>query len=167
MTRRENHLHHMENYTHIPQKPNHAQGWWSVHLSPQIYKDEVRNYFSNDMIKNLWTTYGKIDMNDLTANETKIKQQWDPPTPIETLFKQLKDGREFAASGIEIISDSQLVRFGYDIMTNTGVLSILCTKRRNKKTGDQNWTKFITHFTAAVKDYNKNITSSDMKYSAA
>lgn len=122
---------------------------------------------ANDMMKHLWNTYGKIDMNDLTANETRMKQQWAPPTPIEALFKQLKDGQAFAASGKETISDSQLVRFGYDIMTNTGVLSRPCTKWRNENTGDQTWPKFMTHFTAAVKDYNKNITSSDMKYSAA
>ena len=121
----------------------------------------------NDMMKHLWSTYGKIDMNDLTANETRMKQQWAPPSPIETLFKQLKDGQAFAASGKETISDSQLVRFGYDIMNNTGVLSRPCTKWRNEKAGDQTWAKFMTHFTAAVKDYNKNTTSSDMKYSAA
>ena len=121
----------------------------------------------NDMMKHLWSTYGQIDMNDLTANETRMKQQWAPPTPIETLFKQLKDGQAFAASGKETISDSQLVRFGYDIMNNTGVLNRPCTKWRNEKSGDQTWAKFMTHFTAAVKDYSKNTTSSDMKYSAA
>ena len=98
-----------------------------------------------------------IDMNELTANEARMKQQWAPPTPIETLFKQLKDGQDFAASGKETISDSQLVRFGYDIMANTGVLGRPCTKWRNKKTADQTWNKFMIHFTTAVKNYNKNV----------
>ena len=122
---------------------------------------------ANAMLKHLWTTYGMIDMNDLTANEARMKQQWAPPTPIEALFKQLKDGQDFATSGNETISDSQLVRFGYDIMSNTGVLGRPCTKWRNQKSSDQTWDKFKLHFTAAVKDYSKNITTSDMKYSAA
>ena len=130
-------------------------------------RTKYANVTVNDMMKHLWSTYGKIDMNDLTANETRMKLQWAPPTPIETLFKQLKDGQAFAASGKETISDSQLVRFGYDIMNNTGVLNRPCTKWRNEKSADQTWAKFMTHFTAAVKDYNKNTTSSDMKYSAA
>ena len=105
-------------------------------------------------------------MNSLTANKARSEQQWVPPTPIEVLFKHLKDSQDSTISGNENISDSQLVYFGYDIMTNTGVLGRLCTKFRNQKPTDQTWDKFKTHFTTAVKDYDKNKITGDVKYSA-
>ena len=115
----------------------------------------------NDFMKHLWTNYGAVDIADLTANEERMKAQWIPPTPIETLFKQLKEGKEFAEEGGETISDGQLVRYGYDILTATGVFTKDCNKWRKKKAADQTWKKFQTYFTAAAKDYAKNLTSAD------
>ena len=57
----------------------------------------------------IWDTYGTIDDADQTLNEQHMKQQWMPPTTIETLFEQLDDGKLFAAKGNEIIDDSQLM----------------------------------------------------------
>ena len=56
-----------------------------------------------DLMTYIWDTYGGIDDADQTLNEQRMKSQWMPPTPIETLFEQLDDGKLFAAKGHEII----------------------------------------------------------------
>ena len=153
------------------------QTWRTTHtlLKNQILSNCADEYISdlkdprtkyatvtfNEMMKHLWTNYGAVDIADLTANEERMKTQWMPPTPIETLFKQLKEGKEFAEEGGETISDGQLIRYGYDILTATGLFAKDCNKWRKIKKGDQTWKKFQTHFTAAAKDYAKNLTSAD------
>ena len=39
-----------------------------------------------DLLQHIWNTYGKIDDADHTLNEQRMKAQWSPPTPIESLF---------------------------------------------------------------------------------
>ena len=59
------------------------------------------------LLTHLWKEYGTIN----------------PPTPIEDLYLQLRDGREFATEGQETIDDSQLLRLCYDNISNTGLFT--------------------------------------------
>ena len=74
-----------------------------------------------DLMTYIWDIYGGIDDADQTLNEQRMKRQWMPPIPIETLFEQLDDGKLFAAKGHEIIDDTQLMRWAYDNIKNTGL----------------------------------------------
>jgi len=78
------------------------------------------------LMEHIWTTYGKITTSDLTANEERMYVDWNPPTPIETLYEQLIDGQQFALKGGETIHDSQLVRKGYEILEKTGLFNEDC-----------------------------------------
>ena len=71
------------------------------------------------LLEHLWKNYGKTQENDLSANETMMKTAWHPPTPIEELYKQLRNRQKFAKRGNEEISDSQLIRYAYDNVFNT------------------------------------------------
>ena len=106
----------------------------------------------------LWDTYGTIDDADHAKNEESMKQPWTPPEPIDTLFEQLKQGQEFAAKGKEIISDSQLVRWGYQNIKNTGLFNRECEKWRTR-TETKTWDDFVDHFNTAYDDYLKYDTS--------
>jgi hypothetical protein len=75
------------------------------------------------ILQHLWTEYGNITSQDLTANYAAMTAKWNPPTPIEDLFLQLRDGQEFAADGNESISDSQLLRLCYDNVNSTGLFN--------------------------------------------
>jgi hypothetical protein len=48
------------------------------------------------LLTHLWTTYGTISSHDLSINYNKMTTQWNPPTPIESLFRQLREGQQFA-----------------------------------------------------------------------
>lgn len=56
----------------------------------------------NILLKNLWTTYGEVDIANLTATKTRMKVQWAHPYPIEYMYKQLTDCKEFASQGSKI-----------------------------------------------------------------
>ena len=73
------------------------------------------------LLTHLWTTYGQITEADLSTNESRMYADWNPPTPIETLYEQLTEGKRFAARGNELIDDSQLARKGYNIVKKTPI----------------------------------------------
>ena len=62
------------------------------------------------LMEHIWITYGKITTSDLTTNEERMYTNWNPPTPIETLYEQLTDGQQFAMQEGETIHNLQLVR---------------------------------------------------------
>jgi hypothetical protein len=118
------------------------------------------------ILTHLWTTYGKVDQTDQTANEQRMRAQWNPPSAIETLFEQLEDGQSFASRGDETISDSQLVRWGYENVLQTGLFDRDCAKWRKKTSVDRTWANFKIFFATADDDRSKNTTASEATYTA-
>ena len=119
------------------------------------------------LMTHIWTTYGAVDDADQTQNEMRMKQQWNPPTPIETLFEQLEDGKHFAAKGHEVIDDTQLIRWAYDNIKRTGLFDRDCEKWRKKPHADKDWTSFQQFFLEADEDRKKNsTTASEATYTA-
>ena len=119
------------------------------------------------LMTHIWDTYGTVDDADQTQNEIRMKQQWNPPTPIETLFEQLEDGKHFAAKGHEVIDDTQLIRWAYDNIKRTGLFDRDCEKWRKKPQADKDWTSFQTFFLEADEDRKKNsTTASEATYTA-
>ena len=91
----------------------------------------------------------------------------DAPNPIEDLFKQLREGQEFAKKGGETIDDNTLVRYGYEVINNTGMFESKCAKRRKKKANEQTWEAFQTYWTIEVSDFIKNSTAESTTFTAA
>jgi hypothetical protein len=120
----------------------------------------------NILLKHLWKHYGKVDDSDLSANELCMKAAWHPPTSIETLFEQLKDGQDFAKKGGENLTDATIIRYGYDIIKATGVFDRDCTKWRKMAAAEKTWEEFIQFFTIADDDRGKNSTTAEATYTA-
>ena len=119
------------------------------------------------LLDHLWKKYGTIDDTDLTANEARMKTPWNPPAPIEDLFKQLKVGQEFAIKGKEEIPDAIMLRYGYNNIKQTGLFTSYNTKWRDKDEGDKTWENLKTHYAAAHNDLKKNTTVEATGYSAS
>ena len=75
------------------------------------------------LLNHLWSTFGTITSKDLTTNWNMMNAQWNPPTPIADLFKQLQDGQLLAKDGNEDITDSQLLQLCYDNVNATGLFN--------------------------------------------
>jgi hypothetical protein len=96
-----------------------------------------------------------------------MNAQWNPPTAIADLFKQLQDGQILARDGKEDITNSQLLRLCYDNINATGLfddaLKIWCAKPEASKT----YAAFKLVMTAEHDDRMKNhLTSKAAGYSA-
>ena len=118
-----------------------------------------------ELMTHLWDTYGSIDQASLSVNETRMKAAWMPPTPIEILFKQLNDGKLYAAKGNEGISDENLQRWAYDIINVTGLFNTPCREWRQTTSTTKTWTSFQVHFAKADLD-RKNSTTAEASYTA-
>ena len=91
---------------------------------------------------------------------------WNPHTPIETLYEQLIDGQQFALRRGETIHDSQLVRKGYEIIGKTGLFNEDCKEWRKKSGEEQTFENFKHFFTADDDDRRKNnATTGNFGYS--
>ena len=108
------------------------------------------------LMTHIWDNYATIDDADHTINEENMRRQWSPPQPIADLFEQLKKGQRFAAKGNETIHDSQLVRWGYQNIRNTGLFDRACEKWRKKEAKTKKWVDFKKHFRLAEDDRRKN-----------
>ena len=118
-----------------------------------------------ELLTHLWTTYGEVTIVDLGANETRMKVQWNPPSPIESLFLQLEDGQAFASEGNETIDDSILVRLGYDNILATGQFTKYCAKWRKRAIADQKWPDFRKCFTEYNKERSDSMSVEEASYS--
>lgn len=111
------------------------------------------------LLTHLWTEYGTITSQDLTANYARMTAQWNPPTPIEDLYLQLRDGREFATEGNETIDDSQLLRLCYDNISNTGLFNDALKVWRQKPDNAKTYALFCTYMTTEHEDRMRNQTT--------
>ena len=98
--------------THCPEK-------YLSNLKDPITK--FRRCSPIQLLNHLWSTFGTITSKDLTDNWSAMNAQWNPPTPIADLFKQLQDGQILAKDGNEDITNSQLLRLCYDNVNATGL----------------------------------------------
>jgi hypothetical protein len=120
---------------------------------PAIYLDGVDDAefgFGNltclALLQHLKARWGKISITELQANATRMTTAWNPPTPIDSLFKQLKDGVRFAAAGHEPIGDLQVARMGYTILLQTGLFTEACREWRQKDVELRTFAAFQSHF---------------------
>ena len=55
-----------------------------------------QNIIPIDLLDHLWNKYDTVDDGYITANEKRMKKQWNPPTTIESLYQQLERGQKYA-----------------------------------------------------------------------
>ena len=78
------------------------------------------------ILTHLFSTYGKIDSTEIDANLARMRQPWNPSSPIEQLYLQLQDGPNFAQAAGEVVEDSQLWRMAFNNVNATGLFERAC-----------------------------------------
>ena len=128
-----------------------------------VLKHHLTHYSNRsplELLMHLTTTYGTVTSDDLTANYAQMTAQWNPPAPIESLWEQLKEGKEFSTEGQETLSDAQLMRLAYDNIKNTGIFTEECRLWRQKPAAAKTYGALKTYFIACDTDRRQNITTS-------
>ena len=101
------------------------------------------------LLAHLTATYGTITAEDLTANENKLTEPWDPATPTELVFDRAAQIQSFAAN-TEPITDGKVVRDTLQVFENSGVLGDACKDWKKKPLAHQTLANMRTHF----REYN-------------
>ena len=116
------------------------------------------------MLQHLKSAYGTISIADRHANHQRMVAPWHPPTPIESLFKQLTEGMRLAKAGDEPMVDSQVARIGYNIILRTGVFTDACREWRLKTLEHQTFSEFQQHFRRMDQDRLETVTTQSAGY---
>ncbi len=109
-----------------------------------------------NLMEHIWNTYGKITTSDLTAKEERMCANWNPPTPIETLYEQFIDGQQFAMQVGETFHDSQLIRKGIWNNWKNRIIHRRLQGMEKKAEDEEIFENFKQFFTAADDDRRKN-----------
>lgn len=112
------------------------------------------------IIAHLLTNYGTILSVNLSTNDERLRVTWSVTTPIELLFAQIDDGAAYATAGASAYTDTQLVRFGYNLVAATSRMELACRDWRLKPEAEKTWAYFKIHFKAAHIDLRIETTTS-------
>ena len=81
-----------------------------------------------------------------------MSRSWNPPTPIEGLFEQLRVGNEITTKLVDDLSAPQLFRLGYKIICKKGLFYTACREWWDKSMAD----KTIGHLKVHLKKWGKD-----------
>ena len=97
----------------------------------------------------------------MQANHERLTSPYDPAQPIEVLFRQTEEARDFAAAGNAGYTDRQLVNAAYITIFNTGRYHDACRDWRARLQVNKLYQHYKKHFTAAYIDMQKVPTTSE------
>ena len=72
------------------------------------------------IIRHLYAHYTRILATDLAKNDRKLWETYNPDEPIERLYTRLNKCVDYATTASERITEGQVVRISYDLVTETG-----------------------------------------------
>lgn len=125
-----------------------------INAVPKVYIAKLANktrgmskVTPKQILDHLRDTYGDITSQDLAENLKMIQTPWNPDTPIETVFTNGTECREFAEEGQEPITDTAYIRYLVAIFRGCGVMDKAVEDWDIKETKDQTLDNAIKHFT--------------------
>jgi hypothetical protein len=110
----------------------------------------------NAILNLLVNNYGTITPADLEENQVRIKTLWDPDTPIENVFANGTDCRQFATDGNEPIPDGAYIRILLHIFRQSGVMDDSIRDWDKKPLVEQTVPQATAHF---IRDNKLRLTS--------
>jgi hypothetical protein len=98
------------------------------------------------MLMNLFTNYAQIDNLAMDDVKTNIRKQWDPNTPIESMYKQIQTNCDIAEMANQLYSAAQKLSFAYTLVFKTGLYFDACKEWDAKPAANKTWGNFKLHF---------------------
>jgi hypothetical protein len=100
------------------------------------------------ILTHLKDTYGTITTDDLDRNMALLHRDWSPSEPIENLFEQIRQCREFAAD-TDPISEAMALRAGLMTLEKSGLFDDAIRDWRKRPAIQQTLENFATDFKLA------------------
>ena len=111
------------------------------------------NVTTRQMLDHLYASYGTLTPQDLQYVDDEMKKQYDPYSPIETLYDQIENAVDIASTAGAPYAPKQVINIAYTIVYNTNVFNDSCRDWRKKQELQKTWANFKTHFTEAHLDF--------------
>ena len=102
-----------------------------------------------DILEFLFQNYRNITQYDIEENDKKLKEKWDTNTPIEMLFDQIDDAREFTAAAGQLYTNNQLLTTAYNRIYAMGLFFDNCKAWKRLPTNQKTMDNFKTTFQQA------------------
>jgi hypothetical protein len=118
------------------------------------------------LVAHLDATYGEVTHEDLMKNLDQMNKPWDVSTPMENLWTQIQQARNYAAADNAITETTALLS-ATQILTATGLFTQAFEQWRGKAKAEQTYPNFMKHFTLANNNRLYTTTTSEAGYSAA
>jgi hypothetical protein len=99
------------------------------------------------MLQYLFNVYENIAPLRLDANDTMMKEQWDPSTPIIYLFSKIQDGVNKADAGNALYTINQVLVIAFNHVFNTGAMQLACERWTSMTPVNKNWANLPYMFT--------------------
>jgi hypothetical protein len=118
--------------------------------------DEIVGYTnvtSLQLLTHLLTYYAMIAPTELTQNYELLNTPCDPNQPIEMLFQQIQDARDFAVAGGQPYGAAMIVNVAYTLIFNTGLFPDACRAWQSRAIAGKTWAQFKLDFTTAHREF--------------
>ena len=113
---------------------------------------------TRQLIDHLLNTYGNLTPTDLASNDAHFRTAYDPSQPIESLYAQIEDAMDLAATGPTPYTPEQVVANAYSLVFSTGMFPEACREWRRRPVADQPWEYFKSSFAEAHADLRLSTT---------
>jgi hypothetical protein len=110
------------------------------------------NYTSLQLLTHLLTYYVMVAPTELTQNIERLNTPYDPNQPIETLFQQIQDARDFAVAGGQPYGAAMIFNVAYTLVFNTGLFTDACRAWQSRVISAKTWEQFKIDFATAHRD---------------
>jgi hypothetical protein len=118
--------------------------------------DEIVGYAnctSLQLLTHLLTYYAMIAPTELTHNYERLNAPYDPNQPIEMLFQQIQDARDFAVAGEHPYGAAMIVNVAYTLVFDTGLFPDACRAWQSRAIAGKTWAQFKLDFATAHREF--------------
>jgi hypothetical protein len=88
-----------------------------------------------------------------THNYERLNTPYNPNQPIEMIFQQIQDAREFAVAGGQPYCAAMIANVAYTLLFNTGVFPDACRAWQSKAIAGKMWAQFKLYFATARREF--------------
>jgi hypothetical protein len=105
-----------------------------------------------ELIAHLIALYGNITPPELKANDLRFNAPWDPNMPFELLIDQIETAMEYADTGNQAYTDTQVVNIAFTLIFNTGIYFDDCKLWNQREQQQKTWQNLKTFFLQASNE---------------
>jgi hypothetical protein len=113
------------------------------------------NVTTRQLLDHLYSQYAEIAAAELQERNAALKTAYNPYLPIETLFDQVEDAVDFAATGNSPYSPEQVVATAYQLICVTGMFLHDAKVWKRQTAEYKTWDHFKRDFAVSHREFRE------------